>query len=117
MYHSLLSLRMVVLATFLACVTFVQFRGRVRHKLSRLVADHANLLAPYNTLMYLFSAVKAKPYADMRQFPELREVTEQWQMIRDEALKLFDEGHIRAASGYNDIGFNTFSSAAGSASI
>ena len=30
------------------------------------------------------------------------------QTIRDEALKLFDEGHIRAASGYNDIGFNTF---------
>jgi beta-hydroxylase len=72
------------------------------------MADHANLLAPYNTLMYLFSAVKAKPYADVRDFPELRVVTEQWQMIREEALKLFDEGHIRAASGYNDIGFNTF---------
>jgi beta-hydroxylase len=58
--------------------------------------------------MYLFSAVKAKPYADIREFPELQEVTGQWQMIREEALKLFDEGHIRAASGYNDIGFNTF---------
>jgi beta-hydroxylase len=44
----------------------------------------------------------------VRDFPELREVTEQWQMIREEALKLFDEGHIRAAAGYNDIGFNTF---------
>ena len=108
MYQSLLSARLLVLTTFLACVTYVQFRGRVRHKLSRLVADHANLLAPYNTLMYLFSAVKAKPYADVREFPELRQVTEQWQMIREEALKLFDEGHIRAASGYNDIGFNTF---------
>ena len=38
--------RLIVLVTFLACVTYVQFRGRVRHKLSRLVADHANLLAP-----------------------------------------------------------------------
>ena len=114
MYHLLLSPRALLLATFVASVTFVQFRGRVRHKFSRLVADHANLLAPYNTLMYLFSAVKAKPYADVREFPELRQVTEQWQMIRDEALELFDEGHIRAASGYNDIGFKTFSSAAGS---
>lgn len=104
----LLSTRLWILMTFLACVTYVQLRGRVRHKLSRLVADHANLLAPYNALMYLFSAVKAKPYADVREFPELRQVTEQWQMIREEALKLFDEGHIRAASGYNDIGFNTF---------
>jgi len=108
MLHTLLTPRLLILATFLASVTFVQFRGRVRHKFSRLVADHANLLAPYNSLMYLFSAVKAKPYADVREFPELRQVTEQWQMIREEALKLFDEGHIRAASGYNDIGFNTF---------
>jgi beta-hydroxylase len=108
MVHTFLSPRLLILVTFLASVTFVQFRGRVRHKLSRLVADHANLLAPYNSLMYLFSAVKAKPYADVRDFPELKQVTEQWQMIREEALKLFDEGHIRAASGYNDIGFNTF---------
>ncbi len=56
----------LILVTFLTSVTFVQFRGRVRHKLSRLVADHANLLAPYNSLMYLFSSVKAKPYADVR---------------------------------------------------
>jgi beta-hydroxylase len=108
MYHSLISPRLLILMTFLASVTYVQFRGRVRHKLSRLVADHANLLAPYNALMYLFSSVKANPYVDVREFPELRAVTEQWQTIREEALKLFDEGHIRAASGYNDIGFNTF---------
>ncbi len=66
MLHSILSPRLLMLVTFLASVTFVQFRGRVRHKPSRLVADHANLLAPYNSLMYLFSAVKAKPYADVR---------------------------------------------------
>ena len=29
-------------------------------------------------------------------------------MIREEALKLFDEGHIRAAAKYNDLGFNSF---------
>ena len=34
------------------------------------------------------SAVPAKPYADMSQFPELRQVTALWQVIRDEALKL-----------------------------
>ena len=29
-------------------------------------------------------------------------------MIRDEAMKLFDEGHIRASATYNDLGFNSF---------
>jgi beta-hydroxylase len=31
-----------------------------------------------------------------------------WQTIRDEALSLLDEGHIRAATGHNDLGFNSF---------
>jgi beta-hydroxylase len=99
---------LIVLAVFASTALFVQFRGRVRHKLSRLVADHANFLAPFNTLMYMFSAVRARPFVDLRAFPELEAITSQWQMIREEALTLFDEGHIRAAVGYNDIGFNTF---------
>ena len=100
--------RYFFLAVYLSTVLYVQLRGQVRHKLKRLAADHANVLAPYNTLMYLFSAVRAKPYADVSQFPELEPITAQWQMIRDEALKLFDEGYIRAAASHNDIGFNTF---------
>ena len=51
---------------------YVQLRGNVRHKLKRLAADHANVLAPYNTLMYLFSSVRARPYTDIAQFPELQ---------------------------------------------
>src|SRR4026208_2288550 len=101
------SAKYLVLAVWLSTVLYVQLRGHVRHKLKRLAADHANVLAPYNTLMYAFSAVSAKPYADVSQFPELQQITSQWQMIRDEALKLFDEGYIRAAASHNDIGFTT----------
>jgi beta-hydroxylase len=90
-----LSIKILVVAVYLSTVLYVQLRGHVRHKLKRLAADHANVLAPYNTLMYLFSAVRAKPYADVAQFPELQAITSQWQMIRDEALKLFDEGYFR----------------------
>ena len=108
MLDSILTTRNVLLALFIASIVYVQLRGRVRHKFSRLLADHANLMAPYNTLMYLFTAVPAKPYADVRQFPELAALTSQWQMIREEALKLFDEGYIRAAAKHNDIGFNSF---------
>jgi len=108
MFESLFTARNVILGLFLATIVYVQLRGKVRHKFSRLVADHANLMAPYNTLMYLFTAVPAKPYADVRRFPELEIITAQWQTIREEALKLFDEGYIRAAAKHNDIGFNSF---------
>lgn len=100
--------RTVLLSVFASTAVYVQLRGRVRHKFSRLIADHANLMAPYNTLIYMFAAVPARPFADVRQFPELAAITAQWQMIRDEALKLFDEGYIRAAAKHNDIGFNSF---------
>jgi beta-hydroxylase len=88
--------------------SYTHFRGRVRLKLRRQIGDHSTLMAPYNTLMYLFSAVPSTPFIDLERFPELSVLSEQWQMIREEALRLFDEGHIRAAEKNNDIGFNTF---------
>jgi beta-hydroxylase len=58
--------------------------------------------------MYLFSAVPNRPYVDVARFPELGPLKDNWQTIRGEALQLFDEGRIRAASTYNDLGFNSF---------
>jgi hypothetical protein len=37
----------------------------------------------------------------------LKPLQDNWQMIRDEALQLFEDGHIRAAAKYNDLGFNS----------
>ena len=40
--------------------------------------------------MYLFSSVPSKPYLDRSRFPELDELKNNWQTIREEALNLFD---------------------------
>jgi beta-hydroxylase len=104
----LLAPKFIVLYLFVASAVYVHYRGRVRHGFLRQLTDHSSLMAPYNALMYLFSAVPNRPYVDVRQFPELAVLSEQWLTIRDEALSLFDEGHIRAAATYNDIGFNSF---------
>lgn len=108
MTFNLLAPKYFILLTFIATGLYVHFRGRVKHKLFRQLTDHSTLMAPYNALMYLFSSVPAKPYTDVRQFPELAVLKQNWQMIRDEGLRLFDEGYIRAAAKYNDIGFNSF---------
>jgi beta-hydroxylase len=93
---------------YLAWALFVHFRGRVRHKFHRQLTDHSTVIAPYNAIMYGFSAVPNRPYVDVAQFPELKPLQENWRLIREEALKLFDDGHIRAAAKYNDLGFNSF---------
>ncbi len=100
--------RLLILIAFVAAGVFTHLRGRVRHTIGRQLTDHSTFMAPYNALMYLFSAVPARPFIDLRHFPELDKLQQNWQMIRDEALKLFDEGYIRAASKYNDLGFNSF---------
>ena len=108
MLATLLSWKAAILYAFLASAMFVHFRGRVRIRFYRQVTDHSTFMAPYNALMYFFSAVPNQPFIDVNQFPDLKPLTDNWQMIRDEAMQLFDEGHIRASAKNNDVGFNSF---------
>lgn len=95
-------------AFFALCVLLVHLRGRVRLRFDRQLVDHSAIFAPYNLLMYAFSAVPARPILDRRGFPQLDLLQANWQAIRDEAMQLFDEGHIRAAAKNDDASFNSF---------
>jgi beta-hydroxylase len=44
----------------------------------------------------------------VENFPELAKLGDNWETIRDEAVRLFDEGFIRAAAKNNDWGFYSF---------
>src|SRR5579862_5471513 len=98
MLATLLAPRFIVLYVFVASAVYVHYRGRVRHGFLRQLTDHSSLMAPYNALMYLFSAVPNRPYVDVARFPELAPLCENWCTIREEALGLFDEGRIRAVN-------------------
>lgn len=58
--------------------------------------------------MYIFSKVPNQPYIDTQHFKDLKVLDENWEMIRDEAKALYDQGGIKASSTYNDLGFNSF---------
>jgi len=101
-------LRYWVLAIFVASALYAHFRGKVRFGLVRALTDFTVLLAPVNALLYLGSKVPAKAWLNEKDFPDLKPLQEHWQEIREEALRLNDEGFIKAAEGYTDIGFNSF---------
>jgi len=106
-----LSFRLVLFALFavyFASVLYVHLRGRARLRFSRQLFDHSGIFAPYNVLMYAFSAVPSKAILDRPAFPHLDALRDRWRMIREEALHLFDEGYIRAAEKHNDAGFGSF---------
>ncbi len=97
-----------VLAAFIACALLVHLRGRARLRFDRQLADHSALFAPYNLLMYAFSAVPARPILDRSAFPQLDALRDNWEAIREEALQLTGDGRIRASAAHDDISFNSF---------
>ncbi len=97
-----------LLLLFLGSTLYVHLRGKARLPVLRQFVNHSALFAPYNALMYLFSSVPSKPYLDRTRFPELDVLKDNWRVIRDEAMHLFDEGYIRAAEKNNDAGFGSF---------
>jgi len=99
---------LLLLLLFMLCVLLVHLRGRARLRFDRQLVDHSAVFAPYNLLMYVFSAVPAQPILDRRGFPQLDLLQANWQVIRDEATRLFDEGYIRATEKHNDASFNSF---------
>jgi beta-hydroxylase len=99
---------LIIVLVVLSSAVMVNHRGRVRLRFGRQIFDHSTFTWPYNGLVYLFSRVPNRPYLEPARFPELEPLAANWQMIRDEGLRLMDEGAIRAATGDNDVGFNNF---------
>jgi len=103
-----MEIRHIIFFIFIASAVYVNFRGKVRFGVVRSLTDYQVLLAPVNALLYLFSKVKPGAFIPVSQFPEMQPIQDNWEMIRQEALSLQEGGSIAAATGYNDIGFNSF---------
>jgi len=103
-----MEIRYVIFFIFVASAIYVYFRWRVRFGVVRSLTDYQVLLAQVNTLLYLVSKVKAGAFIPVSQFPELKTIQDNWEIVRQEALSLQEGGSITAATGYNDIGFNSF---------
>lgn len=104
----LMSPKWLVAITWVLCVAYVHFRGKVRHGFLRQLADHSTVVAPMNALIYLFSSAPRTPILDPRTFVELDVLRDNWQIIRDEARALYGVGGIGKSDDLNDLGFNSF---------
>jgi len=91
-----------------AAALWVHLRGRERLSFMRQVADHSTFLAPYNAFVYLRSAVPNRPMLRVDDLPVLERLQANWQVIRDEALALWEAGDIRRAAKHDDLAFNSF---------
>jgi len=99
---------LIVLAVIAVSGVAIHLRGQRRFSVGRQLFDHSTFMAPVNILMYLFSKVPTTPYLDPVTIPELSSITENWKLIREEALNLEENQTIKASDKYDDIGFNSF---------
>lgn len=102
-------IKLLIVAFFVWGVLYVYFNGRSRRiPLLRQFFNYSALFAPYNALMYIFSKQPSRPFYDREDFKEMDLIKENWQVIKQEGEKLFDEGYIREAIGGNEAGFGSF---------
>ena len=92
-----------------------RYRGAVRYASVReYVRKGWPMFTPLNCLLYLFTQKRARQvFMDLRDFPELGLLQQNWQVIRDEVMQLYEKGYFAKTSdpgsaAYFDVGFRTF---------
>lgn len=92
-----------------------RYRGRERWAdFTEYVRKGWPIFTPFNCLLYLFTQPRAKKaIMDVKDFPELSPIVQNWQTIRDEALHLyknqyFEKTKLEGSQGSYDLGFRTF---------
>jgi beta-hydroxylase len=91
------------------------YRGAVRYASVReYIRKGWPIFTPLNCLLYLFTRKRARRvFMDLGEFRELSPVQDNWQVIRDEAMQLYERGYFNkttdpGSAAYFDVGFRTF---------
>ncbi|MDO3382348.1 aspartyl/asparaginyl beta-hydroxylase domain-containing protein [Gilvimarinus algae] len=102
------------IAIYIGCIAFVRTRNRVTFPLSRQLSDFSTFMVPFNLPAYGLSTVPTTPRVSKEHFPELQIIEDNWEVIRDEALALYQGGKITAkddlpaSSFYKDNRWTSF---------
>jgi beta-hydroxylase len=83
-----------IVLVYVASIIFVRVRNADPFELKRQLSDFSTFTVPFNIPAYLLSKVPTSAYIPQRYFPALKVLEDNWQVIRDEALALYKNGHI-----------------------
>jgi beta-hydroxylase len=79
---------------YVASIIFVRVRNKKHFTLSRQLSDFSTFMVPFNIPAYVLSKVPLTSRIEQTYFPELKLIEDNWEEIRDEALLLYQQGHI-----------------------
>jgi beta-hydroxylase len=105
----------LLLFSLLSMVYVYRFRGRRRYdSVRQYLRKGWPIFTPLNCLLYLFTRPRGRgAIMDLKAYPELRPIRENWKTIRNEALALhcqrvFEQTARPDSAAYYDVGFRTF---------
>ena len=95
-----------ILALFIVCATVAfPWPGQAQVLAAGAGSFHVHRAAELHVRVFQ----RAEPAVPgPKDFPELKVLLDRCDEIREEALRLFGDGHIKASDKYNDAGFNSF---------
>jgi len=105
-----------ILTFSLLSMTYVfLYRGQARFAdLSEYLRKGWPIFTPLNCILYIFTKKRAKQaIMDPSLYPELKNINDNWEIIRDEVMALHNKNLLKNttdpnSSAYYDIGFRTF---------
>jgi len=94
-----------LLAIYILSIIFVRVRNKDKFSLTRQLSDFSTFMVIFNLPAYLLSKVPVQPFTDIKHYPELQKIEDNWEVIRDEAMALYDSGNIRVGEDLPASGF------------
>jgi beta-hydroxylase len=106
----------VVTAFVLGSLAYVfAFRGKTRYAgLSEYLRKGWPVFSPFNCVLYMLTEKRAaKNYADLKDFPDLAPIRDNWKIIQKEARAVYDQEYFdktkdKDNASHYDLGFRTF---------
>lgn len=83
-----------LLGLYVFCIVFVRRRSASNFTLTRQLTDFSTFMVPFNLPAYFLSKLPTTATVDPKLVPELQILADNWEVIRDEALALWEHGHI-----------------------
>jgi len=94
-----------LIAIYILSIVFIRVRNKDKFSLTRQLTDFSTFMVIFNLPAYLLSKVPIQPFSDIKHYPELQKLEDNWEVIRDEAMALYDSGHIGVGEDLPASGF------------
>ncbi len=84
----------IVVLIYAGSLAFVRLRNRAHMPWGRQMTDFSTFMVPFNIPAYLLSRIPTGARVPAGSLPQVRILEENWEIIRDEALALYQSDHI-----------------------